>query len=138
MPFGSSFKRVMSYRSASHAWIELHRLVEAYCKTVATPFHDVFAALEARFDFGREPAKWPELATMRRAAVWLRDRRQLALTERASATAAQRAEKARGRRVSVPATLRASEAAVRGYVASTPQVGAWGWRDRRRTTRGCP
>ena len=120
------------FASASHAWIALHRLVEAFCRLTGNSFGAVFAELEARFDFARaEPGRWPDPPTMRRAADWLRGAREEVLAARNALIAARRAAKALGRRTPVPAELDRSEARIRAYAAALPRVGHWGWKRRR-------
>jgi predicted methyltransferase len=132
MSFGGSYRRIMAQTSPSHAWIELHRLVEAFCRTAGRPFTEVFAELEARFGFVRgEPRRWPDLETMRAAAEWLRAARAGRLAARRAWSAEQRRAKAAGRRGRAPAALREVEARSRAYAATVPRVGCWGWRRRR-------
>lgn len=120
------------YASASHAWIALHRMVDAYCRLTGSPFRLVFAELERRFDFDRgDPRRWPDPPTMRRAADWLSAARQEVLAARNRLIAARREAKARGVRGQVPDELARSEARIRDYRASLPSVGCWGWRRRR-------
>jgi hypothetical protein len=115
--------------SVSHAWIELHRLVEAYCRTTGGRFSAVFAELEGRCGFVRDDrAQWPDLATIRAAADELQGRRQARLDARARLIAARRQAKAGGRRDPPPPELAALET-IRG--PSPPRVGYWGWRRRR-------
>jgi hypothetical protein len=136
--FGSSYKRVMSFSSVSHAWIELHRLVEAYSRTVGIPFREVFAELEKRFGFAREVrTRWPDIGTIRLAAAWLRARRQRVLEERRAWIAARRHTKAAGRGGPAPAGLREMDARIRAYAASVPRLGCWGWRARREQALVC-
>ena len=107
-------------------------MVDAYCRLTGVAFQSVFAEMERRFDFERADAgRWPDPPTMRRAADWLKGKRDEALAERNALIAAQRREKAIGRRTSVPAELARSEARIRDYRAQLPRVGYWGWRHRR-------
>jgi hypothetical protein len=132
MSFANTHRRLAAGASAGHAWIELHRLVEAFCRTAGRPFAEVFAGLEARFGFARaEPGRWPDLATMRAAADWLRAARELQLAERRAWIAERRRAKAAARRAEVPPGLREAEARARAYAATVPRVGCWGWRARR-------
>lgn len=114
--------------SVSHAWIDLHRLVEAYCKTMGGRFTEVFAELERRFGFARAaPEAWPDLRTIRAAADELERRRSAHLEARARLVAARRRAKAAGRRAPPP-ELQALE---RVAGPCPPRVGVWGWRRRR-------
>lgn len=129
--FGNSYRRIVTRASPSHAWIELHRLVEAFCRTAGRPFTDVFAELEDRFSFSRtHRARWPDLPAMRAAAEWLRGERDALLAARRAWIAEQRRRKAFARE-SAPAGLREAEARSRNYAARLPHVGCWGWRLRR-------
>lgn len=122
----------MRFESPSHVWIALHRLVEAACRTLGTTFTAEFEALERRFGFARaNPRRWPDLATMRRAAEDVRVRRAEALAGRNALIASRRAAKAGGRRRDVPAELAASEARHQVHSPRPPRVGYWGWRRRR-------
>lgn len=132
MGFGSSYRRITAGASPSHAWIELHRLAESFCRTAGRPFTEVFAELEARFGFVRaDRRRWPDLETMRAAAAWLRAAREVQLAERRAWIAGQRRAKAVGRRTQVQAGLREVEARLRAYAATRPRPGCWGWRRRR-------
>lgn len=132
MSFGGSYRRILDRASPGHMWIELHRLVEAYCRTAGRTFTEVFAELEARFGFARaERTRWPDVATMRAAARWLHARREAQLAERRAWIAGQRRARAAARRVPAPAGLREAEERSRDYAATVPRVGVWGWRRRR-------
>jgi hypothetical protein len=135
MGFNNLFRRIKGTCRpglASHVWIDVHRLVEAYCHTVAEPFTVVFADLERRFSFSRsDPRRWPDLRTMGEVAEWLRARRVCVLAERAQWDEAQRREKARCRRAFVLEPLRQANAKCRSYAMRMPKVGYWGWRARR-------
>ena len=96
----------------------------------------MFADLERRFRFERgDPSRWPDPATMRRAAADLALRRANLLAVRAALIAAQRERKRRGLRAQVPATLRGDEDDRREYVRSVPAVGCRGWRRLRNIER---
>lgn len=128
--FPNTYRRIRTMGSVSHAWIELHRLVEAYCRTMGGRFSAVFAELEGRYGFAREdPARWPDLATIRAAADDLQGRRQARLDARARLVAARRRAKAAGRRGPPPPELVALETI---HGPCPPRVGFWGWRRRRR------
>ena len=132
MSFHNSYERIMVVSSTSHAWIHLHRLVEAYCRTSGTPFNVVFEELEQRFGFRRaDRARWPDLDTMRRAAEWLREARNRLLDERRELVRLQREAKRQGRRTRVARRLQAAEARTRAHAEGIPRVGYWGWRKRR-------
>jgi hypothetical protein len=125
--FNNAYRRVLAGGSPSHAWIGLHRVVEAFCRTSGRDFNDVFAELEQRFDFSRgDTRRWPELATMKAAATMLHEERERVLALRralgARDDAAARAE------------LRAFDAQVRAHAGRARHVGVWGWR-RLRTWR---
>ncbi len=137
--FGNTYHRITARSSPSHAWIELHRLVEAFCRTAGRPFTAVFAELEARFDFSRtQRARGPDVATMRAAAESLRAERDALLAARRVWIAEQRRRKVFARD-SAPPGLREAEARSRAYAARIPRVGCWGWRLRRaRLGSGAP
>lgn len=136
MSFNNSYRQVVELPSASHAWIALHRLVEAHGRTVGAPFHVVFDEIERHFGFRRDVLpQWPDQDTMRRAAQWLRAQHDQALARRQALVAARRSEKRRGHRVPVPAELRAIELQTAVNAAATPRVGYWGWRKRREEGR---
>lgn len=121
--FGNAYARVLAGGSASHTWISLHRLVEAFCRTTGRGFDEVFRELELAFDFSRSNSRrWPDLAVMAAAATALHTERRRVLSAR---------ERLRAGDAAARAELRAFDARVREYVASVPNVGAWGWRRRR-------
>ncbi len=113
-------------------WIQLHFLVEAFCRTSGRPFREVFTELELRFGFSRRvPSRWPGVETMQAAAEWLHALREAQLAERRAWIAGQRRAKKSSDRHSVPAGLREAEARARAHAASVPAVGCWGWKRRR-------
>lgn len=132
MGFSNTYRRILTWESPSHVWIALHRLVEAGCRTLGTTFTVEFEELERRFAFARAtPGRWPDLATMRRAAGYVSARRAEALAARNALIAARRDEKARGRRREVPTALAAFEARHQIQSPKPPRIGYWGWRRRR-------
>lgn len=136
MGFNGSYRRVMEVESTSHVWIHLHRLVESYARTTGTSFSGVFDELERRFDFRRdERACWPDLATMRVAADWLRASRTRVVEERRKLIDERREVKRRGHRDRAPTRLLELEARTQGHAREVPRVGYWGWRARRRARR---
>lgn len=136
MSFGNSYQRILAGSSPSHMWIELHRLVEAYCRTAGRPFTAVFAELEELFRFSRTVrARWPDVPTMRAAAEHLHGLRDAILAERRAWIAERRRTKRFARASSPPAHLRDAEARARAHAAERPQVGCWGWRLRRERRR---
>lgn len=131
MSFNNTYRQIIKQESASHAWIALHRLVEAYARTFGLRFGVVFAELESCFGFRRTVrSEWPALATMRTAAHFLRTRRNETLVQRSELIAARRRGKSRGLRVPVPPDLRSIERRLGGG-EPVPRVGVWGWRIRR-------
>ena len=95
MGFGNSLNRIRHGASPSHMWIELHRLVEALCRTLGRPFDEVFADLELRFGFSRAVrSRWPGIEVMQAAAEWMQTLREAHLTERRAWSAARRRAKA--------------------------------------------
>lgn len=129
MSFNNTCRQVTERRSVSHAWIALHRVVEAYARSAGLRFSVVFAELEERFGFERAvPSRWPGLETMQAAARLLRQRRDAMFQERSALVASRRAEKRRGRRVPVAPDLVRIE---HRSILPAPPVGYWGWRKRR-------
>lgn len=136
MSFVNTLGRIRCGRSPSHMWIDLHWLVEAFCRTSGRPFPAVFAELELRFGFSREVrSRWPDAVIIRAAAEWLHTLREPHLAERRAWIAGQRRAKATSDRHGVPAGLREAEARSRNYAASLPEVGCCGWRRRRAAGR---
>jgi len=140
--FPYAYRKIMSWGSPSHVWIELHRLVEAYARTAGIPFSEVFAELEERFAFAREErGRWPDVETMRAAATLLGERRSALLRRRRAWIAARRQAKAH-RRSGLPGAVAPAahelllhEARCRAHSATIPRVGYWGWRARRQRQR---
>ena len=136
MGFANSLHQIRHGASPSHMWIELHRLVEASCRTLGRPFNDVFADLELRFGFSRAVcSRWPGIEVMQAAAEWMQTLREAHLTERRAWSAALRRAKAASDRHSVPAGLREAEARSRTYASTVPTVGYWGWKQKRERGR---
>ncbi|MCB9755972.1 MAG: hypothetical protein H6713_39120 [Myxococcales bacterium] len=129
--FPNTYRRILTLGSTSHAWIELHRLVEAYSRTVGARFTEIFAELETRFGFQREdPTRWPDRATIRAAAELLHARREALLERRRALVATRRRAKRAGRRGPPAPELAALERG--GDAPAIPRVGVWGWARRRR------
>ena len=129
MGFGNTLRRIRDGASPRHVWLELHRLVEAFCRTFGRPFNEVFADLELRFSFSRAVrSRWPGIESMQAAAEWMQTLREAHLAERRAWGAARRRAKAASDRHSAPAGLREAEARSRAHAATVPTVGCWGWR----------
>ncbi|MBS0659995.1 MAG: hypothetical protein JSR82_17280 [Verrucomicrobia bacterium] len=127
MSFWNNLRGFRRRRSASHAWIAFHRLVEAHARSTGQSFRRVFDALAKRHDFGREPAGWPTLEVMRTAAEELARTHALQLDARAARVAASRARKRLGQRAGDPAD-RLDAMRIAAAAHAKPKPGFWGWR----------
>ncbi|MGB1014807.1 MAG: hypothetical protein ACPG4T_11785, partial [Nannocystaceae bacterium] len=63
LALGASGKR------PSHAWIALHRCVEALARQTGEPFTSIFDRIGRAHGFGRAPARWPNATQIRAAAA---------------------------------------------------------------------
>lgn len=131
MSFHNTLGRIRRSRSASHAWIELHRLVESYSVLCGRRFDEVFHILEREHRFQRYPGRWPSLPTIQAAAETLAVARARLLRERELLIAETKARKRAGRRTDAPEELRAQEQAMYEAGSRRPWVGPWGWRRQR-------
>lgn len=70
--FNYSYK-LLQKSDVSHAWIHLHRCVEAYARTTGETFNSIFDRIENKFKFERQnPHRWPNLAQILQAADYLK------------------------------------------------------------------
>lgn len=113
----------------SHAWIALHRCIEAQARLTGEAFRSIFDRLAAAHGFGRGPGEWPSGPQIRAAAEALALERARFLAELHAREAARRLEKRRGLRDN--RDLRLAEIARRQAAHAVPEVGPWGWRRRR-------
>lgn len=139
--FNNTFARMSEDGSPGHLWIDLHRLVEGFCRTTGRAFDEVFAHLESNFNFSRsDRRRWPSAQVMVLVAALLHAEREAILARRRVWIADQRAAKARSRRGPAPAELRDAEARVRDYAARSRVTaarftGKWGWERRGKLMR---
>lgn len=115
----------------SHAWIALHRCVEANARLTGEPFEAIFTRLEQAHGFGRDPDRWPDAGRIRAAVDQLQVERDAFLAELDARAEIRRAEKRAGQRENGDERLR--QMCARQQAHSVPTVGYWGWRGRRRT-----
>jgi hypothetical protein len=113
----------------SHAWIALHRCVEANARLTGEPFGVIFARLERAHRFGRAPDRWPDAACIRVAVDRLQAERDAFLAELNARAQARRAEKRAGLRENRDARL--TQLCEQQAAHHVPTVGYWGWRRRR-------
>ncbi len=73
--FNYCYKQVLK-SDVSHAWIHLHRCVEAFARTTGETFSCVFNRIEKKFKFERQnPHKWPDLTQILQATDFLKSER---------------------------------------------------------------
>ena len=114
-------------KSVSHAWIALHRCVEANARLTGEPFRSIFSRLESLFSFKRtDTERWPDLDRIRAAAKQLERERNLFLEEYNALIDKRKREKRQGKRLFEKGTLR--ELCERQNKHNVPKVGFWGWR----------
>lgn len=134
--FNNTFARMSETGSPGHLWIDLHRLVEGFCRTTGRGFEEVFTHLEMNFNFSRrDRRRWPSAQVMVLVATLLHAEREAILAERRSWISGQRAAKARSHRGPPPAELAEAEARAREYAARSRVTaarfsGKWGWERR--------
>ncbi|MFO0573097.1 MAG: hypothetical protein U1A78_03795 [Polyangia bacterium] len=134
MSFNNTLGRIRRSRSASHAWIDLHRLVESFSVLCGQRFDEVFYGLEREHGFHRYPGRWPALPTIRAAAETLAAARAERLRALALWIAEAKARKRAGRRTDPPAELQEHERAAREVSHRRPRLGPWGWKRQRGAT----
>lgn len=127
--------RNLQKSDASHAWIELHRLAEAYSRTTGEPFTRVFEQLEQKFNFKREVEhKWPTLEKMLEAGDYLKTSRDTFLTNFNALTAKRKQEKKNGNRHTKDVEL--IGICHKQNENNKPEVGYWGWEKLRKLSHG--
>lgn len=131
MSFNNTLGRIRRCRSASHGWIDLHRLVESFSVLCGKRFDEVFHALEREHGFRRYSGRWPSLPTIQAAAETVAAARAELLRERALLIAEAKVRKRAGRRTDPPAELQAYELATQQASRRRPRLGPWGWRRQR-------
>jgi hypothetical protein len=85
----------------SHAWINLHRCVEAFARTTGESYSSIFTRFEKKFNFERKQQnKWPDLEKIKQVANCLKTERDFFLQQLSQLTDERRIEKAKGKRIS--------------------------------------
>lgn len=125
----SNFKR--SIRDArSGGWIALHRAVEALARTTGEPFTQIFERLEKKHQFRRSTNNIPRPVKMNQIADQLESEFFAWKTELKALEAVRMLEKKNGRRKLPDGRLKEMIRQREAHVV--PQVGYWGWRERRK------
>ena len=128
--FKSSYKTAMG-KSVSHAWIALHRCVEANARLTGENFSSIFARLEETFAFKRtEKAEWPNLLQIQEAGKQLKKERERFLQELNELVKKRKIEKKQGKRENKNLNLK--EIVDNQSQHQIPKVGFWGWRKKRK------
>lgn len=98
--FNYCYKLVLK-SDVSHAWIHLHRCVEAYARTTGETFSSIFDRIEKKFKFERQnPHRWPDLTEILKAADYLKSDRDDFLEELNRLIEERKNEKKKGMRIS--------------------------------------
>ncbi len=114
----------------SHAWIELHRCVEAYSRTTGESFNLIFTKIEADFNIDRTiKRKWPNLQQIREIALKLKREREDYLHLIRNLIKERRLEKKKGIRISTNTEFLNLMHKQTNHLK--PKVGYWGWRKKR-------
>lgn len=128
--FNCSYKSVLrrtKYNDASHAWIDLHRCVEAFAHTKGETFNSIFEILETMFFFERKDTnKFPNAKTIEKCATYLKTERDIFLEKMNFEIQNRRHEKKQGKRKSNNKEFLALCHKKGSY--TQPKVGFWGWR----------
>ena len=111
--------------STSHAWIALHRCVEACASTKGQSFQATFEVLEAKFTFERKNNSL-DIQTILRCASFLKEDRHSFLEKLNREIVIRKMEKKAGKRLSSNSAFLEICHAQNTY--KKPKVGFWGWR----------
>lgn len=127
--FNRCYSLVIDYAShdyTSHAWIALHRCVEALARTKGETFNSTFEDLEKIFSFERQDKdKWPSAETIANCAMYMKSQRTLFLQELHTEIQQRKTEKQQGKRNS--SNSRFLALCHQQNKHTPPQVGYWGW-----------
>ncbi len=127
--FNCSYRLVLRFANnyfASHAWIALHRCVEALAYTKGEKFNDIFEVLEKEFHFERKDKnKFPNAETILKCANFLKNERDIFLEKMNVLIQKRKIEKKQGKRISNNKEFLSFFHKKGNY--SQPKVGFWGW-----------
>jgi len=124
--FNSSYKTAMG-KSVSHAWIALHRCVEANARLTGEGFCAIFARLEVEFSFMRtEKESFPNLYQIQEAAMLLKKERKMFVDELKMLEQERKIEKKEGKRKNNIRRLK--QICEKQSKHKIPSLGFWGWR----------
>lgn len=129
--FNCSYRLVLKYakyNDASHAWIALHRCVEAFAHTKGEKFNHIFKVLEKEFYFEREDKNnFPNAKTIEKCAIYLKTERDIFLEKLNFEIQKRKIEKKQGKRKSNNKEFLALCHKKGNY--TQPKVGFWGWKN---------
>jgi len=118
---------VVKGKSPSHAFIALHRCVEANARLSGETFSSIFTRLEKLYGFNRkEKSLWPLLKQMSDSVDLLEKERNIFLDEMNKLIKKRRIEKKNGIRQFKENKL--NKIAKQQNNHSIPKLGFWGWR----------
>jgi hypothetical protein len=127
--FNCSYRFVLrrtKYNDTSHAWIALHRCVEAFAHTKGETFNSIFNILEKEFNFERKNKNnFPDAKTIEKCAVYLKAERDIFLEKMNFEIQNRKIEKKQGKRKSNNKEFLALCHKKGSYMQ--PKVGFWGW-----------
>lgn len=127
--FNCSYRLVLRFannRLTSHAWIALHRCVEALAHTKGEKFSNIFEVLEAAFHFERKDKnKFPNAETILKCANFLKNERDVFLEKMNILIQNRKIEKKQGKRISNNKEFLKICHQQNSYIQ--PKVGFWGW-----------
>jgi hypothetical protein len=128
--FNCSYKSVLKFtnnHSISHAWIALHRCVEALAHTKGEAFNNIFEFLEKEFLFERKNKdKLPTPETIIKCVEYLKIERDIFLEKLNIEIQKRKIEKKQGKRNSTENFFLGICHKQTNY--TQPKVGFWGWR----------
>ncbi|MCT4636849.1 MAG: hypothetical protein N4A72_03985 [Bacteroidales bacterium] len=123
--------RYLINSDVSHAWIHLHRCIEAYSGTTGETFSSIFARIEAKFNIDRrDKNRWPNKEQIYSIAQYLKNEREHYLRITNKLIKERQLEKRQGKRITTNAEF--LNIMHKQTKNSKQKVGYWGWRNRRK------
>ncbi len=119
--------KLITKSDVSHAWIHLHRCVEALARTTGETYSSIFARIEKEFKFDRKhPHKWPDLQKIILIAKKLKDERDSSIQRLNTLIDERKNEKILGKCTSTNMEFLQITKMQAQYIQ--PKMKPWGWK----------
>ena len=127
--FNYCYKLILK-SDVSHAWIHLHRCVEALARTTGESYNNIFSRIENEFKFSRtNKRQWPDITTITAAANYLKIERDTFLIVLNNCIAERKKEKKNGIRYAQNEQFILINKKQQAYIHI--KMRPYGWRKRR-------